>query len=76
MDVIVPPDVQLDVKLGQKTTAGVTVLGRLPAHEDGVVPAVDRAVAAARAGNVDAAVAEAEAVRRGADEGPRTDAEG
>jgi hypothetical protein len=63
MDVIVPPDVALDVRLGQRTTAGVTVLGRLPAHEDGVVPAEDRAVAAARAGEPDAVEAEVAATR-------------
>ena len=31
MDVIVPPDVPLDVALGQRVVAGETVIGRLPA---------------------------------------------
>jgi phosphatidylserine decarboxylase len=30
MDVLVPPSVALDVKLGQRVVAGVTVLGRIP----------------------------------------------
>jgi phosphatidylserine decarboxylase len=63
MDVIVPPDVVLDVRLGQRTVAGVTVIGRLPARESGAVPAEDRAVAAARAGGPGAVAAEVAATR-------------
>ena len=65
MDIIVPPDVQLDVRLGQMTTAGETVIGRLPLHESGRAGAVEQAVAAARAGSPDAEAQEATAMQTG-----------
>ena len=30
MDILVPPDVEIEVKKGQHTTGGVTILGRIP----------------------------------------------
>ena len=35
MDVVVPPHVELDVAVGQRTVAGETVIGRLPAAASG-----------------------------------------
>lgn len=42
MDVIVPPQIEFDVEIGQRVQAGVTVIGRLPV-EVGVSEAVDAA---------------------------------
>lgn len=35
MDIVVPPHVELDVHLGQRTVAGETVLGRIPGPPEG-----------------------------------------
>lgn len=49
MDVIVPPHVELDVTLGQRVVAGVTVIGRIPAAPPaGAGAAEERVVAEAK----------------------------
>ncbi len=41
MDVLVPPHVRLDVQMGQKVTAGQTVIGFLPAPAEAAAAAAD-----------------------------------
>lgn len=49
MDVIVPPHAHLDVRLGQRTVAGETVIGRIPAGAPEETDAVAATVAEAKA---------------------------
>jgi phosphatidylserine decarboxylase len=49
MDVLVPPSVVLDVTLGQRVVAGVTVLGRIPAASAVAAGGEERVVAEAKA---------------------------